>query len=88
MSPIPHIGEYKEKKNKSYFSWYLLAGIIGVAIFFFFLISFKVIVVVVGFAIKHWIYFAIGVLVLLILIRKLRKSKRKKGFKRHEDLYR
>ncbi len=88
MSPIPHIDDYKEKKEKSYSSWYLLAGILGVALFFFFLISFKVIVLVVKLAIKHWIYFAVGVLILLILIKKLRKSKRKEELKRHEDLYR
>lgn len=85
--PMPHIGEYREKKKKSYFSWYLLAGIVGVALFFFFLISFKVIVLVVKFAIKRWIYFAVGVLILLILIKRIKKSKRKKEI-RDEDSYR
>ncbi len=85
--PYQHIGEYREKKKKSYFSWYLLAGIVGVALFFFFLISFKVIVLVVKFAIKRWIYFAVGVLILLILIKRIKKSRRKKEI-RDEDSYR
>ncbi len=29
--PIPHIGDYREKKKKSHSEWYLLAGIFGVA---------------------------------------------------------
>lgn len=86
--PIAHIGDYVEKKNRNYSSWYMLAGLSGVALFFFFLISFKVIVLVAGFVIEYWIYFAIGVLILLILIKKLRKSKRKKGFKEYENRYR
>ena len=86
--PIPHIGEYKEKKERSYSSWYLLAGIVGVALFFFILISTKIITLIVKFAIEYWIYFGIGVLILLILIKKLRKNKKKKELERHEDLYR
>ncbi len=84
--PIPHIGEYREKKE-SHANWYILAGMVGVALFFFFLISFKVIVLVVKFAINNWIYFAIGVLILLFLIRKIKKSKRKKEI-RYENRYR
>ncbi len=86
--PIPHIGDYKEKKKKSYSSWYLLAGIVGVALFFFFLVSTKIIIFLVGFAIKHWIYFVVGVLIFLLLIKKLRKHKRKREFKEYEDSYR
>ena len=86
--PIPHIGDYKEKKKKSYSSWYLLAGIVGVALFFFFLVSTKIIIFIVGFAIKHWIYFVVGVLIFLLLIKKLRKHKRKREFKEYEDSYR
>ncbi len=85
--PIPHIGEYREKKKKSYSEWYLLAGIVGVAIFLFFLLAFKVVVLVVKFAIDNLIYFGIGVLVLLYLIKKIRKRKRKKEI-RYEDSYR
>ena len=84
---MPHIDDYREKK-KSYSSWYLLASIVGVALFFFFLVSTKIIVFVVGIAIEHWIYFAIGVLVLLILIKKVKKSGRKREFTNHEDSYR
>jgi len=84
--PIPHVDDYREKK-KSYISWYLLACIIGVALFFFFLVSTKIIIFIVGVAIEHWIYFAIGVLVLLILIKKLKKSRRKREFKRYENSY-
>ncbi len=87
MSPIPHFDDYKEKKE-SFASWYLLAVIVGVVIFSFLLISTKVIVFIMGFAIKHYIYFGIGVLVLLILIKKIKKRKRKKRFKEHEDSYR
>ena len=86
--PIPHIGDYREKKKRSFVSWYLLAGIVGVVIFFFFLISTKIIIFLLGFAIKHYIYFGIGVLVLLILIKKIKKSKRKKEFKEYENRYR
>ena len=83
------IGEYnREKKKESYLNWYLLAGIFGVALFLFFLLSFKVIVVIVKFAIKRWIYFGIGVLVLLILIKRIKKNKRKKEIMRYEDSYR
>lgn len=84
---MPHIDDYREKK-KSYLNWYLLACIVGVALFFFFLVSTKIIIFIVGVAIEHWIYFVIGVLVLLILIKKLRKRKRKEEFKRYEDSYR
>ena len=74
--PYQHIGEYREKKKESFANWYLLASIVGVAIFFFFLFSFKVIVLVVKFVIAHWVYSTIGVLILLILIKKIR-GKRK-----------
>ena len=84
--PIPHIGEYKEKKE-SHANWYLLAGIVGVALFFFFLLFFKVVVLVVKFAIDNLIYFGIGVLILLFLIKKVKKNKRKKEM-RYEDRYR
>ena len=86
--PMPHIDDYREKREKSYSSWYLLAGIFGVALFFFFLISTKIIIFMIGFAIEHWIYFGIGVLIFLILIKKLRKNKRKREFKEYEDRYR
>lgn len=87
MSPIPHIGDYREKKKKSYSEWYLLAGMVGVAIFLFFLLAFKVAVLVVKFAIDNLIYFGIGVLVLIYLIKKIKKRKRKKEIK-YEDSYR
>lgn len=86
--PIPHIDDYKEKKKKSYASWYILAIIIGIAFFYFLLGSTKLFILIVGFAIKYWIWFGIGVLVLLILIKKIKKRKRKKGFKEYEDSYR
>lgn len=86
--PIPHIGDYKEKKKKNYSSWYLLSFIIGIALFFILLFSTKLIVFIVGLAIKYWIYASIGVLVLLILIKKIKKRKRKKEFKNYEYPYR
>jgi hypothetical protein len=86
--PIPHIDDYKEKKEKSYASWYLLAIVIGIVFFYFLLGSTKLIILIVKFAIGHWIWFSIGVLVLLILIKKLKKRKRKKEFKEYEDRYR
>ena len=85
--PIPHIDDYREKKEKSYSSWYLLAGIVGVALFLFFLVSTKIIIFIVELAIAHWFYFSVGVLVLLILIKKIKKHKRMKEIKR-EDEYR
>ena len=78
MSPMPHIGDYVEKKKKSFLGWYLLSAIVGVALFFFFLLSTKGIILVVKFAIEHWVYFGIGVLVFLILIKKIKKRRRKK----------
>lgn len=86
--PIPHIDDYKEKRERSYTSWYLLAIFFGIALFYFLLGSTKLLVLIVGFAIKHWIWFGIGILVLLILIKKLKKGKRKKEFKEYEDSYR
>jgi len=86
--PIPHIDDYKEKRERSYTSWYLLAIFLGIALFYFLLGSTKLIVLIVGFAIKHWIWFGIGILVLLILIKKIKKGKRKKEFKEYEDSYR
>lgn len=70
------IGEYnKEKKKESFLSWYLLAGIFGVVLFFFFLISTKVFIFTFKFALSHWIGFTVGVLLLLIFIKKLKKPK-------------
>ena len=86
--PIPHIDDYKEKKEKSHASWYILAIVIGITIFYFLLGSTKLIILIVGFAIGNWIYFGIGVLILLILIKKLKKRKRKKEFREYEDRYR
>ena len=76
------IAEYnKEKKKESYLRWYLLAVMLGVALFFFFLIFTKATIFIVKLAIAHWIYASIGVLVLLILIKKLRKRKEIKEIK-------
>lgn len=86
--PIPHIDDYKEKKEKSHASWYIIAIVIGIALFYFLLGSTKLIVLIVGFAIAHWIWFGIGILIFLILIKKLKKSKRKKEFKEYDNLYR
>ena len=93
MSPIPHIDDYKEKREKSYTSWYLLAIFLGIALFYFLFGSIKLIILIVGFAIKHWIWFGIGILVLLILIKKLKKGRRKKKLderklEEYEDRYR
>ena len=85
--PFPHIGEIKYKKE-SYSSWYFLAVIIGVGIFIFFLIFTKALIFIVKLAMKHGIYFIVGVLILLILIKKLKKHKRMKEFKRNEYRYR
>ena len=83
------IGEHnKEKKKESYLGWYLLAGILGVALFFFFLIFTRATIFIIKLAIAHWIYASIGVLVLLILIKKLRKRKEIKEIRRYEDQYR
>ncbi len=82
--PIPHIGDYKEKKKKSHMGLYLLCGIAAVIVFYSILFSTKALIFVVGFLIKNWIYGTIGVLVLLILIRKIKKMKRKREFKKNE----
>ncbi len=91
MSPIPHIDDYKEKKE-SFASWYLLAGILGVAIFVVLLISSKVVVftvkLIVKFALEHGVYFGIGILLLLIFIKKLKKSRRLREIKESGDSYR
>jgi len=86
--PIPHIDDYKEKREKSYTSWYILAVILGIVIFYVLFGSIKLIIFIVRFAIEHWIWFGIGVLVLLILIKKIKKRKIKKEFKEYEDSYR
>ena len=86
--PMPGIDDYKEKREKSYASWYFLAIFIGIALFYFILGSTKLIILIVKFAISHWIWFGIGVLVLLILIKKLKKGRRKKKLKEYEDRYR
>ena len=83
------IAEYnKEKKKESSLSWYLLAVIFGVALFFFFLIFTKASIFIIKLAIAHWIYASIGVLIFLILIKKIRKGKENKEIKRDEHQYR
>ena len=82
------IGEYnKEKKKESYLSWYLLAVVFGIALFFFFLIFTRATIFIIKLAITHWIYASIGVLVLLILMKKLRKRKEIKEIRRDEYQY-
>ena len=83
------IGDYnKEKKKESNLHWYLLAGVFGVALFFFFLIFTKTLIFALKLVIAHWIYASIGVLVFLILIRKLKKRKEVKEITTDEDRYR
>ncbi len=80
------IAEYnKEKKKESYASWYLLAVIVGVALFYFFLFATKTLIIVGKFAIEHWIWFTVGVLLLLLLIKRLKKPKE---IPKYEDQYR
>ena len=81
------IGEYTEKKKESYFSWYLLAVVIGVALFFFSLLATKSLIFAAKFVIKHWILVSVGV-VILILIKKLRRPKVVKEVVRNEYQYR
>lgn len=85
--PIPHIDDYKEKKE-NYSSWYLLGFIVGVGIFVFFLLFTKAFIFLVKLAMEHGIRFGIGILILLIIIKKLKKRKRIKEAKKNENLYR
>ena len=83
------IGEYnKEKKKESYLNWYLLAVMIGVGLFILFFVSIKTTIFVVKLVIKHWIWFSIGTLIILILIKKSKKPKVIKEVQRYEDQYR
>ena len=83
------IGEYnKEKKKESYFHVYFLAGMLGFALFFFLLLSTKVIIFTLKFVFDNWIWVTVGVLILLILIKKLKKPKVIKEVNRYEDQYR
>ena len=88
MSPMPHIGEYVEKKKKSNVSWYLLSIVIGVGIFAVLLFFTKSIILIVKFAINHYIYCGIGVLILWFLISRIKKRRRKKREREYADRYR
>ena len=85
--PIPGIDDYKEKKEKSYASWYFIAFLIGIALFYFLLGSTKLITLIIKFAIEHWMWFIVIVLILLFLISRFKKIKRKREFKRYEHSY-
>ncbi len=85
--PMPHPDDYREKKE-SYLSWYLLAVMIGVGLFVLFFIFIKSSIFIVKLAIAHWIWFTVGTLILLILIKKLKKPKVIKEVERYENQYR
>lgn len=83
------IAEYnKEKKKESYFGWYLLAGIFGIVLFYFFLLSTKILIFTFKFTLSHWIWVTVGVLLLLILIKKSKKPKVIQEVERNENQYR
>ena len=85
MSPIPHIGDYREKKKESHIGLYILSVVLGISIFLFLLLTTKVIGFLFRLAMKHGFYFIVGFLVLLILIKKIKKSRRKKEFERRNE---
>ncbi len=86
--PMPHIGEYREKKQDNA-QWYLLAILIGLAIFFIGLISTKTLIFLTTFIIKiakeNTIIF--GVVILILLFFKIKSRSRKKRLEARRNEY-
>ncbi len=83
---MPHIGDHREKKENNS-RWYLLAVFVGISVFVIFLGLAKILVFLIKFVVEHWIIAGVITLVLLFLIKKYKKSKRKKEAKKYEYRY-
>jgi len=78
--PMPHIGDYVEKKV-DHSNYYFMAMLVGVGLFLAILGITKGLTFLISSIIKlargRIFYFIIGVLILLILVRKFTKKKKK-----------
>ena len=67
----------KEKKGKDYKAFIFIAIVIAFVVAFFLDILAKVFVIIIKFLIEHW-YYAIGVLLVLLFLRRIKRKKKKK----------
>ena len=78
------IGIDGKEKKQNHFDWYVMAVLLGLVIFVVSLIFIKIVVIVVKIIFQNWIWFVVGIVVLFMLNRFLKKPKK---IKREIDPY-